>query len=110
MQVQLNPIAGSHNTGARKPDSPEKLRQSAQDFESLLIAQLLKSARGDENVWGTGDDKTAESIIDMAEEKVAEALAVSGGLGLAQMITTSMQAPSQMIQNGTLADKESRGK
>jgi Rod binding domain-containing protein len=106
MISQLNAVSPLKPFLASQKDTPEKIRQSARDFEALLIAHLLKSARGDQDVWGTGEDRTADSIIEMAEEKIAESIAISGGLGLAKMITTAIARSPVAIQNGTPADKE----
>ena len=108
MTINLNPLQVAQPAlASSKQDSPEKIGKSAEEFESLLLAQLLKSARGDGGAWGTGEDRTAESVIDMAEEKVAEALAKSGGLGLARMVTSALQPQASVVQNGTPADKKS---
>ncbi|HEY4361276.1 MAG TPA: hypothetical protein VGN17_09915 [Bryobacteraceae bacterium] len=75
-------------------DSPEKIKDAASQFESLLIGQILKSAHEEEGGWlGTGDDKTAESAMGLADEYFARALASRGGLGLAQMVTKGLEKP-----------------
>ena len=39
------------------PRPPQSVAEAAKQFEALMIAQLLKTARGDENGWlGTGED------------------------------------------------------
>jgi Rod binding domain-containing protein len=63
----------------------------ASDFEALLIGQMLKSARSDSDGWfGTGEDSSSASLIEMAEDQIAKVLAKGGGLGLAGMITKSL--------------------
>jgi len=45
-------------SGSKKDeDSPEQNHKAAQQIESLLMTQLLKTAHGDDEGWlGTGDD------------------------------------------------------
>lgn len=74
-------------------DSPEKIQKAAKDFEALLIAQMLKSAR--ESGGGmTGDedeqDETNSTAIELGEQQLAQALSNSGGLGLAKMVTAGL--------------------
>jgi Rod binding domain-containing protein len=61
-------------------------------FESLLMGQILKSAHEEEGGWlGAGEeDKSASSAMQMADEYFARALSAHGGLGLAKMISKSL--------------------
>ena len=75
------------------PDTPEKIRKLATDFEALLIAQMLKSAR--ESGGGiTGDsdeqDETNSTVVELGEQQMAQALAASGGLGIAKMVIAGL--------------------
>jgi Rod binding domain-containing protein len=86
-------------TGIRAPqktDSPEKIKDAAMQFEALLVGQILKSAHSeDEGGWlGTGEDQTASSAMQMGDEYFARALTAHGGLGLARMISISLQKAS----------------
>lgn len=83
----------SKTVGASGRDTPEKIRDTASQFEALMLGQILKSMHEDEGEgWlGTGEDKTAGSALGMADEYFAKALAAKGGLGLAQMISTSLE-------------------
>jgi len=78
---------GINRTAARRNDDPEKIHHAAQQFESLFISQILKSAHGDSEGWlGTGDDQAASSGMAIAEEQLAQALGARGGLGLAALV------------------------
>jgi Rod binding domain-containing protein len=73
---------------------PADAAQTASDFEALLIGQMLKSARADSQGWfGTGEDTSAASLIEMAEDQMAKVLAQGGGMGLGKMIRDSLQPP-----------------
>ena len=78
--------------GAGDPH-PKNVAQAAEQFESLLLAQMLKSAH-DETTggWlGTGDDQAGSSMAELAEEHLAQAMASSGGLGLTRLIATGLK-------------------
>ena len=71
--------------------SPKNVAEAARQFESLLIAQLLKSARGDQAGWlGTGEDGGCALAGELAEEQFAQALAQRGGLGLSAQIIANL--------------------
>jgi Rod binding domain-containing protein len=67
----------------RKTDSPEKIREAAEQFEGLLISQLLKSAR-------EASQEKGDSATEFAEQHLANCLAHQGGLGLAAMISRGL--------------------
>lgn len=75
----------------QKTDSPQKTKDAAMQFESLLVGQILKSAHEEDGGWlGAGEDQTAGSAMQMADEYLAKAMTSHGGLGLARMISTSL--------------------
>jgi len=75
-------------------DSPAKIHQSARDFEALLIGQMLKSAReaGGGGLTGDEDDdnEANSTMIELGEQQFAQALASSGGLGIAKMVVAGL--------------------
>ena len=84
-------LAGSLQAGSSKKDDPDKVHKAAQQFEALLITQILKSAHDDSEGWlGTGDDKAGSSAMSIAEEQFAQALSNRGGLGLARLIENGL--------------------
>ncbi len=74
-------------------DSPEKIRSAASQFEALLISQVLKASHQDEDEgWlGTGEDQTAGSVMGLAEDYFARAMAARGGFGLAHMVASGLE-------------------
>ncbi len=74
-------------------EDPQKIENAAQQFESLLLAQILKSMReaGSGGWLGGGDDQAAAPALELAEEQFAQALSAQGGLGLAKMISDSLK-------------------
>jgi peptidoglycan hydrolase FlgJ len=80
------------DAAARKPDDAAKARDAAQQFEALLIGQILRSAREGESGWlGSGGDSASSCATDMAEQQLATVLAQRGGLGLAEVIAKGLQ-------------------
>lgn len=75
-----------------KRDSPQRVLESAQQFEALLIAKFLEEAResATKGPLSGDEDQAGEQAIAFAHQQMANALAHSGGFGLAQMITTQV--------------------
>jgi len=84
-------LATGINAPSQKVDSPQKTKDAAVQFESLLVGQILKAAHEEDGGWlGSGEDQTASSAMQMADEYFAKALTSHGGLGLARMISSSL--------------------
>ena len=80
-------ISGTLQPGAKHKDDPTRIHQASQQFEALLVSQILKSAHDESEGWlGTGDDQAGTSAMIIAEEQFAQALSARGGLGLAGLI------------------------
>ncbi len=81
---------GSLRAPARTND-PAALRKVAQEFESLLVAQLMKSMRqasfGDELF----ESDATKAFTGMLDQQYAQELSRKPGLGLADMIVRQMQ-------------------
>lgn len=81
-------------TSAKAKDSPEKIKDAAQQFEALMIGQFLKTAReasGDGGWMGTGEDQTGQIPMEMAEQQLATTMAKQGGFGLTKTITRDLE-------------------
>ena len=57
-----------------------------------MVGEVMKAARASsDGSWlGTGDDQAGQLAMDMAEQQFSQALASSGGLGIAKMVTSSL--------------------
>jgi flagellar protein FlgJ len=78
---------------AERSRDPKKVHDAARQFESLLIGQMLKSMRTSANSWlGSDGDSASESTVEMAEDAFAKALASTGGLGLARLVESGLNA------------------
>jgi len=96
MNVALNEITAL--TGSiPSPVDKEKQKQlgAAQDFEALLIGQMLHSMREEGSGWlGTGDDDASAVAFGFGEDQLARALTKGGGLGLSKVIASGLAAKS----------------
>jgi len=81
------------NSGVAVPkDDPAKIRESAKQFEALMIGQMLKSMHDSEGGWlGTGGDESSSAAMEYAQESFAQALASRGGLGLAAVVVKGFE-------------------
>jgi Rod binding domain-containing protein len=71
---------------------PSRVRDAAQQFEALLIGQLLRSERESGSGWlGSEEDPAGSCATDFAEQQFAAVLAKAGGLGLADLITRGLK-------------------
>src|ERR1700761_6076130 len=90
-------VAASAMQGAMTTPSPHatSAKDAAQQFEALLLSQMLHSERESGNGWlGTGSDSGDDCAIDFAEQQLATMMARQGGLGLASMIASDLKARS----------------
>lgn len=77
--------------------SPAKLHSVAQQFEALLIGEMLKSvheAAKDADGDDDDGDSAGESAMDMAQSQFAQSIAMQGGLGLSHLIETGLAKDS----------------
>ena len=82
---------GTGLSAAKKGDDPERVGAAAHEFEALLIGQMMRQVR-EASSSGEGDQSTS-SILEMAEQQLAQALTAGGGLGLAKLIVQGLNRP-----------------
>jgi flagellar protein FlgJ len=89
--LQTNPLASGAGRKPGKADDPARVHDAAQQFEALLMGQMLRSVREGEGNWlSTGDDSSGDSATEFAEQQFASTMAQQGGLGLATLITEGL--------------------
>jgi peptidoglycan hydrolase FlgJ len=97
--------ASAATAGAKNP----KLVNAAQQFESMMLQEMLKPLRSGEDSWGGDDEKGSDSSMDtissFGTEAVATAISKGGGLGIArqviQQVTKEHQRDEQKASHGT---------
>jgi Rod binding domain-containing protein len=75
-----------HVLGEKLKDDPAKIRKSATDFEAMLLKQLIGAAHVDAGE----DDQANSSLVELGQQQFAQALASSGGLGIAKMVVAGL--------------------
>jgi len=69
-----------------------RLRKVSQEFEALLLAQMLKSMRRATEAWDTGQSFAGRSVWrELLDEQLALAVAHAGGLGLARFLEHALE-------------------
>lgn len=81
-------------TSGTIPKDTAKIKESSQQFEALLIGQILRSAHSSDSGWLGGGDSSDACATDFAEEQMANTIAQNGGFGLAKMIQKGLEARS----------------
>lgn len=76
--------------------SPGKIRESARQFEALLIGQIMRSMCESSGGWlGSGEDGSGASMTEFAEQQMAQVLSANGGFGLATLIEQGVSRGGQ---------------
>jgi len=77
---------------ALQTQNASKLHDAAQQFEALMIGEMLKTTResGSDGWLGSGESTGDDSAMGMAESELSRALATSGGMGLSKVIEREM--------------------
>lgn len=79
-----------------KSHDPARVREAAQQFESLLIGQMMKTAReAGGGGWLGTEEEAGMTFGEFAEQQLAQVIASCGGFGLAQIISRGLAAQAQ---------------
>lgn len=68
-----------------------KVEGAAKQFEALMIAQMLRTAR--ENT--EDGDSSSSTMLDVADQQFSQVLSNNGGLGLAKLIVKGLNNANQ---------------
>ena len=85
----------------------KKIKQSAQEFEAVLLRQLLKEVRSSSLVNEIKGSNSA--YLDMADEQLANQLAAQGGFGFGKAMADQMLRQvnaAKLITSGPNAVKQ----
>lgn len=69
-------------------DQVKKIKQSAQDFEAVLLRQMLKEIRS--SALADSNKGSNSTYLDMADEQMANQLAAQGGFGFGKAMADQM--------------------
>lgn len=91
--MQVDAVAQVGQVADLPTSATGKIKDAATQFESLLIGQLLKSVRDSGGWLGSAeDDAPGATMLEVAEQHLAQVLAAQGGLGLASMVIEGLEA------------------
>lgn len=91
----MNAASGAGaSVASSKSAEAEKIKKCATEFEGLLVAQMLRSAReaGGTGLTGDGDDDSEanSALLELGEQQFAHAMANSGALGIGNMVIAGL--------------------
>jgi flagellar protein FlgJ len=81
------------------PQKQAKLVDAAQQFEAIMLQEMLKPMRGGQDSWG-GDEKSdgdsaSDTISTFGTEAFAKAISKAGGCGIARQIVSQVKLEHQ---------------
>ncbi len=85
------PPTASNPAIPKKTDDPAKIHEAAQQFEALLLGQLLESESHGGGWLGSGSDSASGCANGFAQQQLATMMAHNGGMGLAKLIETGLK-------------------
>ena len=89
MTDALSAVTPASMAAAAPPQT--KVEGAAKQFEALMIAQMLRTARED-----TEDGNSSSStMLDVADQQFSQVLANNGGLGLAKLVVKGLSNANQ---------------
>lgn len=74
-----------------KKDSPTKIHDAAQQFEALLLGQILETVSKSGGWLGSGEDSASGCANSFAQQHLALLMARNGGFGLAGLIEAGLK-------------------
>jgi Rod binding domain-containing protein len=88
---RLGNLASPAETTARAAKDPLKLAQAATEFESLLLAQILRSVRESTSEGWLGSSRSeVNPTMELAETQLARVMAERGALGITKMLMSGL--------------------
>jgi flagellar protein FlgJ len=91
MSIAQTAVAPSTTPTVPKGDDPAKVQDAAQQFEALLIGQLLESASKGGGWLGSGEDSASSCVNGFAQQQLATLMSRQGGLGLSALIAQGLE-------------------
>ena len=94
LEMGIASTASAPVSGAASAEAA-KIRKCATEFEGILIAQMLRSAREAGGGGLTGDDnddtEANSTLLELGEQQLAQALASSGALGIGKIVIAGLE-------------------
>ena len=90
--MELNPLQKSaHRTDIGEVGKVKDTTSAAQEFEAMLIGQMMSSAFSPDSMGLGGEmDSGAQTMLDFGREHLSRVIAEGGGLGLGKTIEAGL--------------------
>jgi len=110
----LQQLKSAQGAGSNDP----RIEKSAKEFEAMLFGSWLQQAeKSFATVPGAEDDEdaaTRDQMMSLGVQSLSQAMANSGGIGIAKMITKALEAQAARTEGAstapTAADTNANGK
>ncbi len=97
----------THAPNTAQPGLDPRLPRAAQEFEGMLLADLMKMANSDDS--DPDSDASCRGYDDLRNQAVASALARHGGIGIARMLLHKLGADNGIKEFSSSADSPIAG-
>ncbi len=92
-----NPQEGRVKSSLMKSKDTREINEAAQDFEALLLANLLQKMQESATAFGDNEnsDSATETFRDFGAQQLALQIATHGGIGIARLISNALKGNVQ---------------
>jgi Rod binding domain-containing protein len=91
MSIAQTAVAPPPTPAVPKDKDPAKIQDAAQQFEALLLGQILETVSQGGGWLGSGEDSSSSCANGFAQEQLAAMMAKQGGLGLSKLIAQGLE-------------------
>ena len=91
MSIAQTEVAPPPTPAVPKDKDPTKIQDAAQQFEALLLGQILETVSQGGGWLGSGEDSSSSCANGFAQEQLAAMMAKQGGLGLSKLIAQGLE-------------------
>jgi Rod binding domain-containing protein len=103
--MKIGSDVASRPTAAIDGQKRANLVDAAQQFEAMMLQELLKPMQRGQSCWGgeeKSDDTASDTISSFGTEAVAKAISKGGGFGIAKQIFSKVTLEHQQISEKKL--------
>jgi flagellar protein FlgJ len=97
--MKIAPDISSHVSSEVDVKKQAKLVDAAQQFEAMMLQEMLKPMRGGKDSWGgeesDSNDSASDTISSFGTEAFAKAISKGGGFGIARQIISKVSLEHQ---------------
>jgi|ERR1017187_534855 Rod binding domain-containing protein len=91
MSIAQTAVAPPSAPAIPKDKDPAKIQDAAQQFEALLLGQILETVSQGGGWLGSGEDSSSSCANGFAQEQLAAMMAKQGGFGLSKLIAQGLE-------------------